>query len=431
MKTRRRFFKESLAAGSLMAGALAAPWPHRPDSLIPRNGPTFNDVDDERLKAILAEPVLNRDLLPAPIMIESVDLIKIGDTFVVRARAADGAEGYAVTNWGMSNFWPIFVNHVAPFFTGKDARDLDDLIEACFIDDSHYKMQSMAIWTPIASAEFAILDLLGHSAGRPIHDLLGKKVRPSIDVYWANNFRGQSAEDSVRQIVERYEREKPPAVKVKIAGRMGAPEEPPGRSERMLPMLREALGDDVVIYADANGGYTVEEAVRIGRVLEEIDVGFFEEPCPFYELWETKAVADALDIPIAAGEQESSVRRFRWMVANDGAQVLQPDLFYYGGLIRSIRVARMAEAAGLECTAHVSGGDMNMLYIAHFASLVPNAGPHQEYKSPDRDIPYDIPGGRLHAVSGSIPVPTGPGLGFRLDPDWVASGQTITASNLL
>ena len=147
-------------------------------------------------------------------------------------------------------------------------------------------------------------------------------------------------------------------------------------------------------------------------------------------LWETKEVADALDIPVAAGEQESSMRRFRWMVANDGAQVLQPDLFYYGGLIRSIKVARLADAAGYPCTAHVSGGDMGMLYITHFAAMVPNAGPHQEYKNPSADIPYEIPGGgRIRAEAGRLVVPTGPGLGVRFDPDWIVSGRLVTEAD--
>ena len=420
MSTRRNFLKETLAAGTLISSGIST-------SLTS----TFSRVDDEQLKAILKRPVLKKDRIKDPVIIESVDLIKLGSTFVVRARSVDGVEGYAASNWKMITFWPVFVDHVAPFFEGKDARDLEDLIQRCFIARSHYKLQSMAIWVPIASAEFAILDLLGKASRQSVSDLLGERVRDSVDVYWANNFRGRSAEESVRRIAERYEKERPPAIKFKVAGRMGEPEEPPGRSERMIPMLRNALGDDVVIYADANGGYSVKEAIRIGRILEDIGASFFEEPCPFYELWETKEVADALDIPVAAGEQESAMRRFRWMVSNHGADVLQPDLFYYGGLIRSMKVARMAGAAGLMCTPHVSGGDMNMLYIAHYATVVENAGPHQEYKSPGKEIPYEITDGWLEAKNGLIQAPSGPGLGVQFDPDWIQAGRTIGKKELL
>ena len=426
MPSRRSFLQRSFLTGTALGTGAALPSLASESSVrSSRARRTLETPTDEALKKILEQPVLRRELISEPVVIESMDLLKNGDTWFARARSSDGAEGYAVSNWSMPTFWPVFVGHVGPYFEGKDVRDLDRLVQLCFEAGSHYKMQSMAIWAPIATAEFAALDLLGRVSDRSVRELLGPPARDEIEIYWANNFRGQSAEESVRRVAERYEANRPPAVKVKVGGRMSAEEEPAGRSERMIPMLRERLGEDVVIYADANGEYDVEEAIRIGRMLEEIGAGFFEEPVPFDHLWETKEVADALEIPVAAGEQESSMRRFRWMVANDGAQVLQPDLFYYGGLIRSIKVARMAEAAGRPCTAHVSGGDMGMLYIVHFASIVENAGPHQEYKNPSSEIPFEMPGARLDPQRGHIPAPEGPGLGVHFDPDWIAASTVI------
>lgn len=406
--------------GALSAGALGA---CLPPALRTARGAAERDPD---LMAALERPVLRRELFPNPVIIESLDLLRNGAHYIVRARSTDGAEGYAVSNEDkMYLLWPIFVEHLTRFFEGKDARALDALVEEAFVEDSYYKFQSLAIWVPIASAEFAILDLLGQVSGRPVGELLGRVIRSEIALYRANNYRGRSAEESVARIKEMYERERPPAIKFKVAGRMSEAESPPGRSEKMIPLLREALGDEVVIYADANGGYDVEEAVRIGRLLEDIHAGFFEEPCPFDHLWETKEVADALDLPVAGGEQEDSMRRFRWMAEHDGVQVFQPDLFYYGGLIRSIKVARMAEAVGRPCTPHISGAGLGMLYVLHFASIVPNAGPHQEYKGPNEDIPYEAPPGDLRAVEGVMPVPTGPGLGVTLDPDWIAQSEVL------
>lgn len=419
MKSRRKFLAESAAAVSLSAAGMS----------LRHALPSHADAarTDDELLAVLHRPVLKRDLFPDPVIIESLDLLRNGQYFIVRARSTDGAEGYAVSNEDkMYLLWPIFVDHLTPFFRGKDARDLDELVQNAFENRSFYKFQSLAIWVPVASAEFAVLDLLGQISGRPVGELLGDVVREEVPLYWANNYRGRSAEESVRLIKERYERERPPAIKFKVAGRMSEPESPPGRSERMIPMLRKALGDDVVMYADANGGYSVEEAIRIGRLLEDIDAGFLEEPCPFDDLWATKAVADVLDIPVAGGEQEDSMRRFRWMAENDGVQVFQPDLFYYGGLIRSIKVARMAEAVGNPCTPHISGAGLGMLYVLHYAAVVPNAGPHQEYKGPNRDIPFEAAPGNLEAVNGVIRVPTGPGLGVTIDPDWLRRSEVLS-----
>ncbi len=381
---------------------------------------------DRELEAILQKPVLRRELFPDPIILESVDMLMSGNHYIIRARSTDGAEGYAISNEGrMPNLWPFFIQQVAPYFKGKDARDLDFLVDDCLNFNSNYKYMSMAALLPIASAEFAILELLGQISGKSAGELMGEVIRPEIDVYRANNYRGKSAEESVEKIVAVHKEENSKAVKFKLGGRMGLPEEPQGRSEKLIPMLRKALGDEVVIYADANGSYDVDEAIKIGRLLEEINVAFFEEPCPFDWIWETKMIGDALAVPIAGGEQESSMRRFRWMVANDGLQVFQPDLFYFGGFIRSIKVARMAAAVNKPCTPHMSGWGLGSLYMLHYASIVPNAGAHQEYKGISQDIPYESSAGSLEAKGGKVDVPTGPGFGVRLDPDWIAKSKEI------
>ena len=94
--------------------------------------------------------------------------------------------------------------------------------------------------------------------------------------------------------------------------------------------------------------------------------------------WLPKKVTEALKIPIALGEQESSEDRFRWIIANRGLDVIQPDLHYYGGFIRSMRVARMAHAAGLLCTPHMSGSGLGYLDAAIFAACIPNPVPFTE-----------------------------------------------------
>ena len=96
----------------------------------------------------------------------------------------------------------------------------------------------------------------------------------------------------------------------------------------------------------------------MGRLLEEYRYGFFEEPVMFDWYEETKQVADALTLPVAGGEQEYSLHGFRWLIANEGLQIVQPDNYYFGGMIRSMKVARMAKAFGKDCTPHMSGGGL-------------------------------------------------------------------------
>jgi hypothetical protein len=105
-------------------------------------------------------------------------------------------------------------------------------------------------------------------------------------------------------------------------------------------------------------------------------------------------------------------------------QVVQPDMFYFGGMTRARRVARMAEAAGLECTPHMSGSGLGFLYAAHFASFAPSHGPHQEYKGTD-ELPVSSPTSRLRAEKGVVRVPSGPGLDVVFESGFLGAVRVV------
>ena len=154
--------------------------------------------------------------------------------------------------------------------------------------------------------------------------------------------------------------------------------------------------------------------------MEEYKYDFYEEPVPFDWYEETKEVADALKIPIAGGEQEASLHNFRWLIANDALQIVQPDMFYFGGMIRSMKVARMAEAYAKRCTPHISESGLGYLYMMHFVSAIPNAGPYHEFKGFNNDMPFTCKTSSLSSNDGVVTVPTGPGLGIEIDPGYIA-----------
>ena len=161
--------------------------------------------------------------------------------------------------------------------------------------------------------------------------------------------------------------------------------------------------------------------------MEAHNYAFYEEPVPFDEIWECKQVADALTIPIALGEQEFSLRRFQWCIQNRAADIMQPDLHYFGGYIRSMKVARMSAAAGMKVVPHMSGGSLGYLDLVHFASFTPNIGPFMEFKG-NADIPVHCATSSLKAENGIVRCPTGPGFGVTLDPDFIAKAQPVTTT---
>ena len=368
------------------------------------------DASVKSLRQATDRPVLNLRGLNAPVIIESIRLLRRGGEYLVHVRSKDGAEGVSVTN-GRTYLHAILKELALPYFLGKDARDLERHLFGVYRYRDNYKLQGLALWCPVAWVEFALLDMLGRIAGKPLGELLGGVVRREVPFYIASGRRDTTPQQEVDYLRRLVEETGARAVKFRVGGRMSRNADSiPGRTEKLIPLARKALGDKIALHADANSSYDPPKAIQIGRMLKDVGAVYFEEPCPFDHLEDTKKVADALTIPVAGGEQESSEYRFRWAIANRGVDILQPDLHYYGGLIRSKRVARMAALRKMPTTVHISGG-MGFVYMLHFASCTQHIGPYQEYKrgiEKYRDW-FDPP---LQSRHGSLVVPTGPGVGI-------------------
>lgn len=384
------------------------------------------EVDVDALEKVAARPVLNLSGLTSPVIIESIALLRKGRDHFIRVRSKDGAEGVSLDNGRADVLHPILNKAVAPYFIGKDARDLEEHLFGVYRHNDNYKLQGLALWCPVAWVEFAILDMLGRIAGKPMGQLLGKIERAQVPVYIASGRRDTTPEQEVDYLKRLLETTGAKAVKYRLGGRMNRNiDAMPGRSEKLIALSRKALGDKIAIHADANSSYDPAHAIPIGRMLEDINAIFYEEPCPFDELEPTKEVADALKIPVAGGEQEYSHWRFQWAVRHRGLDIVQPDLHYYGGMIRSIRVARMAELRQMPTTAHISGG-FGFIYMLHFASCVPRIGPWQEYKEGLKTYAHWFDPA-LKMVDGAITVPTGAGVGLA-DPKEVIEGAELVRS---
>lgn len=421
-KTRRNFIKIGLASGAVVGMLPNAISAYRPSSNFKADNEKY-----ARLDAVVKLPVLRKELFTDPIVIKEIKLLRYEDNFICKVRVANGAEGVSVSNnLRMVHLYPIFNQLIAPFFIGKDARDLDRLLEEVYVYKSNYKMQSYALWVPLATLEFAILDVLGKLAKLPMGALIGDISHEKISVYQANNFRGRSAEESIEFITKQMEETDSKALKFKVGGRMSNNvDSPRDRTEKLIPLIRKTFGNDMTVYADSNGSYTTKEAIRIGRMMEAHNFDFYEEPVPFDWYEETFEVKRALTIPIAGGEQEGSMHNFRWLIANDALDIVQPDIFYFGGMIRSMKVARMAHAVGKACVPHISGSGLGFLYMMHFVGALPNAGPYHEFKGFNGEIPMNCTTSDLKIYDGQIKVPTGHGLGVDIDSAYLAKHTPI------
>jgi L-alanine-DL-glutamate epimerase-like enolase superfamily enzyme len=412
--TRRELFQTTFGAGLLAVDAgVSAP-------ARPRLAPG-------QLDRIVAEPVLRIDLLKTPVKIASLELLRSDASLLIRARSTDGAESVTVPNIArLAEVYPLLLQKVMPAFVGKDARDLESLLWDVYREDSNYKFQGLAFWVCVAAVEMALLDLLGQVSGKCIGDLLSRGVvRRDIAVYRASGKRGNKPDEEIEYLKKLIDETGSRAIKFRLGGRMSNNADSlPGRTETLIPLVRKTFGDSMTLYGDANSSYDVPTALRIARMLEDHQYALFEEPVPFDDLWGTKQVADAVNIPVGLGEQESSLKRFQWQIENRVMDVVQPDLHYFGGYIRCTKVARMAAAAGLPCTLHLSESGFGYLNLLHFASYVADPGPFQEFKG-ETSIPFTCETSSLRCKNGHVQCPSGPGFGVKIEPDFVKKFKRV------
>lgn len=383
-----------------------------------------------KLDEILKNPILKKELFAVPVIIETLELLRFENSFLCRVRSKDGAEGISVGHSDLSTLFPIFLRKLQSYFVGQDARELDLILDRIYVYNFNFRYNGIALGLPLATIEFAILDMLGHIADKPVGKLIGEIHNPEVAVYVATEFREKPLEehfDLIKKAVAEYDAH---ALKVKVGYQYAGTKDihypgVPGKTEKLIPLLRQTYGDKMSLYADSNGYYDVKEAIRVGKLLEEYKYSYFEEPVMYDHFEDIKEVADALAIPVANGEQDQSFVHFRWSLANDGLDIVQPDIYYFGGMIRSMKVALMADAFGKTIVPHMSGGGLGFLYDYILVSAVPNAGAHHEFKGLDTTVIFECPTSPLKVVDGKIKVPTGPGMGVNIDPDFIKKHQVV------
>jgi L-alanine-DL-glutamate epimerase-like enolase superfamily enzyme len=405
----RRDFLKASAAGATLASGFPLSAADMASEILEYQKPVFN------LHKFFSEPV----------RIASIELLQAHNQFFLRTRSTDGAEGIVQTK-DIADYIQLLAHRVIPHFNGKDARDLEHLVDEVYVANSNYKLAGQAFWCPVAYVEQSLLDLMGKALKKPVGELMGGVLRKDIPVYLSGSGRETTAAEEVEIYVRGVENTGAKAVKFKIGGRMSDNHDAsPGRTDTILELAQKKLADKVTLMADANGSYDAKNAIEIGKRLQDMKYLWFEEPCPWEELSETKKVADALDMKIAFGEQNSSLWQFQWIIDNRVCDVIQPDLNYNGGFTRAARVARMARKVNMWICPHNTQTGAASVNILQFAATTPNIGPWMEYVSrgPAKKESWYTPNFEIR--NGVIPVPTGPGMGLEFDPDFLKAAKVV------
>jgi len=280
------------------------------------------------------------------VRVQGIETFTRGGIALVRVRTDDGAEGWGQTAPSNADITAeVLHRQIAPHVLGADATDLDGVSDRCI--DRNHKFPWSYVCRALGGVDTALWDLRGKVEGKSVCELLGGRPRP-LAAYGSGMRRDTTPDEEAARLARERETRGFSGFKIKIGTPCGHDRDAwPGRTEAVIPAVRKALGDDVVLLADANSCYTPGRAIEVGRILEANRYGHFEEPCPYWELEWTAEVAAALGIPVAGGEQDVDLAQWRRMIRMRAVDIVQPDVCYVGGLTRALRVARMAADAGM------------------------------------------------------------------------------------
>ena len=319
----------------------------------------------------------------------------------------------------------IVHRQIAPHALGRDALNIAALVAR--IPELEHKFPGSYLRRALAGLDTALWDLRGRLEEQPVCALIGG-TPGRIRAYASSMKRDITAEQEVQRLVKLRDQLGFDAFKFRIAEECGHDIDAwPGRTEEIVKAMSTAMDDNVDLLVDANSGYSPTKAIAVGRFLEDHGISHFEEPCPYWELEQTKQVTDALAIDVSGGEQDCDLSTWRRIISDRVVNIVQPDVCYIGGLSRALQVAEMAAAQGLPCTPHSANLSMVTLFTMHFLRAIPNAGKYLELAIEGQDYypwqygvfvndPYTID-------EGCVTVTDEPGWGVEIHPDWLLKAQ--------
>jgi len=344
----------------------------------------------------------------------------------VRITDEEGKQGIGqVSTYNSDITSAVLHRQVAPHVLGVAFDDIDALTDR--VIEREHKFPGSYMKRALGGLDTAIWDLRGKRAGLPVASLLGgtpgplrayassmkRDITPAAEAERFKRLQGQFGFD---------------AFKFRVAAEYGHDvDEWPGRTEEIVPTIRKALGDKAALLVDANSGFSPRRAIEVGALLKDNGIEHFEEPCLYWELEQTKEVADALDIAVTGGEQDCEIPTWRHMIEMRAVDIVQPDILYLGGISRTLRVCAMARAAGLPVTPHSANLGLVTLFTMHLLRAIEGAGKYLEFSIEGPDYypwqdglfvksPYTV-------ENGMVAVSDEPGWGIEIDPEWLAKSS--------
>jgi len=335
---------------------------------------------------------------------------------IIEIETDDGLIGLGEMGGGGESAQQAFAG-LRPYVLGHDPANLEELrFKIANPTASLYNNRTQLL----AAIEFACLDILGKKFNRPVHDLLGGKLRDRIPFasylfFRYPNSNGSGEVRTIEQLVNHAKdlKRRFGFTSHKLKAGVFAPEV----ELEYFRAMAEAVGPDRV-RIDPNGVWSVEQAIRFGQKIEDLNNDYFEDPA--YGMDALRRIREFVRIPTATN---TVVVNFEQLAANAkdvAADVVLLDTTFWGGIRACIKAAAVCETFQLGVAVHSSGElGIQLATMLHLGAAIPNlsfaADAHYHHLTDDI-----IAGGLMRYEAGCIKVPTGPGLGVTLDREKMA-----------
>lgn len=321
--------------------------------------------------------------------------------------------------YGPARITKAVVDELGQMLIGEDALRSEFLWQELYARLRDHGQKGVVI-QGLSGIDIALWDLRGKYFGVPAWQLLGGAMRTEVQAYATGLYRRDSG-DPLHYLCEEaagYIEQGFMAMKLKVG--FGVRED-----AAVTRAIRNTIGEDAALMIDANHAYDAVAAIRLGREVEELDIGWFEEPVPPEDLAGYRAVKAAIDIPVAGGECEFTRYGFREVLTQQAMDIIQPDICAAGGLSECKKIADMAQAFGVRVNPHVWGSGIGIAASLQWMATVPTHTPTSlqpvqpllEFDQTEHPIRQAIIAEPIVQQKGWVQIPNGPGLGIEINRD--------------
>ena len=331
---------------------------------------------------------------------------------VVTVETDEGVSGNSFlgsSRMGADHFALGLIEFIKPIVIGRNPLD----IGAIWAD--MYKMNRSVSTYVIAAVDVCLWDINGKLAGQPIHRLLGT-CRDSVPVYSSTAY-WETKEEYIEEAL-RFKEMGWPAHKIHPHGN-------PAYDIEISEAVAGAVGDDMKLMLDSMWAYCYEDALRVGRAIEDLDFYWYEDPLAEEDIYSYVKLHEKLDIPIMSTEYAPG--RFYGMtswITQYATDILRGDVPVTGGITPLVRLCHMAEGFKMKCEIHHGGNSLNNVANLHVTMAVPNCEFFEFFPCTGANM-YGLVED-IDMTGGTVLAPTEPGLGYQIDWDLVRREHTAT-----